>query len=229
MKKETVDLRLTVRNNVGNPSITRLPESAIDDVLESARFAYSRYRGPIKIGEITTAANQDEYPYDQTKVARLLGVLPQMAGSIVESFEMDVQKTLVNREIQPVGVSSYNNPSLGYIQAYKNASDRSTFEGSWEDRNGKIALMPAPKESGKKVYYEYREIMTRVQIPDVDEDLYMLWATAQALKKIARGQMFAPSVSGGGQSYSFGGSADLVGEATRLEKEFQQRASLRRV
>jgi len=238
--KRKTELAQRLRGDVGSPNQTSLPEPQLLQALESARREYSKYRGPLTIGNFDTVANQDEYPYDLDVVCFVIDVLPAVNSLQLESFVLS-EGVVFSDSHFPGDVSVYDNPSLLFMRKLKDKMQRQ-FGGTWEDRGvkevgdplafkGIIALMPAPKETGQKVYYEYRKWVTFEQIPPRDEDLLMLWAQAESMEKMATSSFSTGairSVSGGGQTISYGGgtTADMKNEIRSRRSEFNLKVSI---
>ena len=194
-----------VREMVGDPDTTELPDSKISNILSNRTLDWiNKRRSGSTIGSFTTVASQQTYDSKPANAYKVTRVWWQEAS--FEFFSPSMRFVPGEQDLNVVmsGFSVIENPALVTAFLKEIESYRYNFKGrGQEDDNGQIFIAPMPGNTGDTVYFEYDYPRWASIITVADEYLQGIkyFAAAQVLQYlfIKRGRVR------GVRSGSFGG------------------------
>jgi hypothetical protein len=219
------ELRDKLRRQIGNPTLTQFNEEQANDAIESAIREFSKYK-PIKVLD-SLMTTKDVATYDlsaKERIIKVKDVFYSVNCEFVSEEHWPETASLGRLE----GLSLFENPSLWtqYIQRLEQY--KRMFEGDFEYSQSEkiLTLIPAPSQV-QKVYFLWTKRHTASSIPEDEVDTVLLWAKGEAKEMMAskKGNEIQ-SVSGYGESVSFGATSDsLMKEAQNFKERFEKKFS----
>ena len=225
------DFKGMLRRALGDISIAKLSDAQAEDAVSAAIREYSKYRPIQTLDSLVTISQQPTYDLSaKTRIIRVKDLYYNTSGS-EWAFEPGWPAAIDPGTLGGIGslegISIFENPSIWMQYMARLESFRRIFDGDFEfDESGKIlTLIPEPLSNGIRVFFNWTALHVAGTVPEIDADLIVLWAKAEAKVMVASRQISEiRSVSGYGQSISFGVSAaDLESSAKELKQEFRKK------
>ncbi|RLC99250.1 MAG: hypothetical protein DRI65_17430 [Chloroflexota bacterium] len=214
------DEKQLVRDMLGDPDITELPEANLGRFFTEGALRWINQRRPgVALTSFTSVANQQDYDSKPATAYRIKDVfwmsvdIPLYTPTVAVALDRGYQSQDLG------GISTFDNPAIVEAFYQKIAYYNNSFKGTGEETaEGKIRLMPAPTTGGDTVYFTYTyprwSDVTNTPAEFVDAVRNIAAAAAARFLAIKRGKITS------GRNWS-GGAGILENE---MRKEFLEAA-----
>lgn len=155
MADKMVVFKKDVRDRLGNPSETALPDASLTIAVNMALEEVSRVAPIYVYKQLDMKAGIEEYEVDDDSIVNVTDFWMSFPQSSAE-FALDLEGTLGVLGLDPeyAGMRVFHSPSLMHILEHKweQWHYRYGYGWEWNPDSRKILVMPAPRMTGKAVY-----------------------------------------------------------------------------